>query len=173
MKKYRFLLLDAGPIIKLFELGLWDTFIARCDVTICRTAADEAKWASQDYGDLRIDLEAEAAEGHIHIVDVEISVARAFYEKFDPSYRAILHDGEKETLAFLRSSSEEWLVCAGDKAVFKTLGAMGLSERGVSLEKILTDIGLGRQMDWPYTEGFRLRYTHQGQTDSILNRGLL
>ena len=173
MKKYRFLLLDAGPIIKLFELSLWDAFIARCDVTICRTVADEAKWASQDYGDLQIDLEAEEAKGHIHIVDVEVSTVKAFYEKFDPSYQIILHDGEKETLAFLYTSTEKWLVCAGDKAVFKTLGVMGLSEQGISLEKILADIGLGRQMDWPYTEKFRLQYTRQGQTDSILDRGLL
>lgn len=27
MKKFRFLLLDAGPIIKLFSLGIWDDFI--------------------------------------------------------------------------------------------------------------------------------------------------
>lgn len=173
MKKYRFLLLDAGPIIKLFELGLWDTFVAKCDITICRTVADEAKWASQDYEDICIDLEVEEAKGHIRIVDVKVSTVKAFYENFDRSYQAILHDGEKETLAFLCDSTENWLVCAGDKAVFKTLGAMGMSERGVSLEKVLADIGLGRQVDWSYTEKFRLQHTRQGQTDSIVGRGLL
>ena len=38
MKKFKFLLLDAGPIIKLFELGIWDEFISRCDITVTRTA---------------------------------------------------------------------------------------------------------------------------------------
>ena len=48
MKKYQFLLLDAGPIIKLFELGIWGVFIKRCDVTVSQTVADQAKWASQE-----------------------------------------------------------------------------------------------------------------------------
>jgi hypothetical protein len=34
MRKLPFLLLDAGPIIKLFELGMWEAFIEKCDVTI-------------------------------------------------------------------------------------------------------------------------------------------
>jgi hypothetical protein len=41
MKKFQFLLLDAGPIIKLFELGLWDKFIEKCDVTIPRTIVED------------------------------------------------------------------------------------------------------------------------------------
>jgi hypothetical protein len=57
MKKFRFLLLDAGPIIKLFELGIWDRFIGKCEVTISRIVADEAKWASQEFEDIRIDME--------------------------------------------------------------------------------------------------------------------
>lgn len=32
MKKFQFLLLDAGPIKKLFELGLWDKFIESCEL---------------------------------------------------------------------------------------------------------------------------------------------
>ena len=39
MKKSPFLLLDAGPIIKLFELGIWEVFIGRCDVTFSKTVA--------------------------------------------------------------------------------------------------------------------------------------
>jgi hypothetical protein len=173
MKKFQFLLLDTGPIIKLFELGIWDAFIAKCDVTVCRTIVDEAKWASHDIEDVRIDLEGDERDGRIQVVDVELAVAKAFYDKFDLSYQAVLHDGEKETLAFLCDSAGEWLVCAADKAVFKILGAIGKSERGVSLEKVLSGIGLARELEWPYTEEFRLRYTHLGQADSIQDRGLL
>ena len=54
MKKIQFLLLDAGPIIKLFELGVWDAFIKNCDVTVCRIVANEAKYASQEYEDIRM-----------------------------------------------------------------------------------------------------------------------
>ncbi|MHC4517423.1 MAG: hypothetical protein ACYTAS_02435 [Planctomycetota bacterium] len=171
MKKFQFLLLDAGPIIKLFELGIWDKFISRCDVTICRTVAEEAKWATRDMEDICIDLERDEEEGRIRVVDVQLSLAKAFYDKFDTSYQAMLHDGEKETLAFLFNSSEDWRVCAADKAIFKVLGVMGRSKQGASLEKILTQIGLGRQLNWPYTEKFRQQYTRLGQTDSIQDQG--
>lgn len=172
MKKFRFLLLDAGPIIKLFELGIWNAFIAKCDVTVCRTVAEEAKWASRDIKDIRIDLEGDECDGRIHVVDVGLTIAKAFYDRFDLSYQAVLHDGEKETLAFLCNSEEEWLVCAADKAVFKTLGTIGKSERGISLEKVLSKVGLGRQLGWPYNEEFRMRYTRLGQADSIQDQGL-
>ncbi len=140
---------------------------------MCRTVVDEAKWASQEFEDIRIDLEGDERDGRIRIVDVELAVANAFYNRFDLSYQAILHDGEKETLAFLCDSAGEWLVCAADKAVFRILGAIGKSERGVSLEKVLSEVGLSRQLDWPYSEEFRLRYTRLGQADSVRDQGLL
>jgi len=171
MKKFRFLLLDAGPIIKLFELGIWDEFISRCDVTVCRTVAEEARWASQELEDIRIDLEREEQEGRIRVVDVELSVVKAFYDKFDALYQAVIHDGEKETLAFLDSVSERWLVCAGDKAVFRVLGLLGKAEQGISLEEVLEQIGLGRHLDWPFTKRFRNKFTSSGQTDAIQGGG--
>ena len=132
MKKFRFLLLDAGPIIKLFELGIWDQFIARCDITVCRTVVEEAKWASQEFTDVQIDLDDDQREGRICIEEVDLSVAKKFHDKFNASYRTIIHDGEKETLAFLFSSSEEWLLCTGDGSVFRTLGLLGKAQQGVS-----------------------------------------
>lgn len=172
MKKFRFLLLDAGPIIKLFELGIWDQFIARCDVTVCRTVVDEAKWASQEFTDIRIDLDSDEREDRIRVEDIELSVAKRFHGRFDSSYRTIIHDGEKETLAFLCNSSEEWFVCTADGGVFRTLGLLGRAEQGVSLEKVLTQIGLGRSVEWKYSERFRLKYTSLGQADAIQGQGL-
>jgi hypothetical protein len=57
MEKLQFLLLDAGPIIKLFSLGIWDSFIKNCDVTVSQIVADQAKYASQEFEDICIDLE--------------------------------------------------------------------------------------------------------------------
>jgi hypothetical protein len=172
MKEFRFLLLDAGPIIKLFRFGLWDDFIEKCDVTICSTVAHQSKWTSQENTDTCIDLEPYNQANRIRLVDVELSAVEAFYEKFDLSYKADLHPGEKETLAFLDSSSEPWLVCAADGAVFRALGLLGKGEQGVSLEKVLAEIGLGRELEWQYTERFRQKYTSLGQMDCIQGGGL-
>lgn len=170
MKKFRFLLLDAGPIIKLFEAGLWDDFIGKCDVTVCRTVADEAKWASRETEDTVIDLDPFYADGRIRIQDVELAAIKTFHDKFDRLYKAELHDGEKETLAFLCSCSENWHVCAADKAVFRTLGFLGKGQQGISLEKLLAEIGLGRRVEWKFTETFCQKYTALGQVDSVQSR---
>jgi len=171
MKKFRFLLLDAGPIIKLVELGTWDEFLNRCDVTVCRTVAEEAKWASRESEDVCIDLGSCEKKERIHVEDVEVSAAKAFFDRFDFSYKAVLHDGEKETLAFLDSSLEPWRVCSSDAAVFRILGLLGRAEAGVSLEEVLQQIGLGRPLEWKHSEPFRRKYTSLGQTDSVQGKG--
>jgi len=174
MKKFQFLLLDAGPIIKLFELNIWVDFVKRCDVTICRTVANQAKYASQEFEDIRIDLEPFEEEGLIKIFDSEPSVNRASYEKFSEQYKAIIHDGEKQMLAYLCDSLENWLVCSADGAIFRVLGLLGRIEQGISLEEILEETGLSQNnLEWEYTKKFRKKYTRKGQIDFTQGQGLL
>jgi len=182
MKRYQFLLLDAGPIIKIFELGIWEAFIENCDVTICRIVADEAKWASQEFEDIRIDLDSYEKQDLIDIEDVSLSIVKSFYDILSPQYRDSIHDGEKETLAFLFDSSADWRICSADRAVFCTLGLLGKAEQGISLEEVLKTLGIGpgsiwenitpRDKDWKYTKKFREKWTHKGQMDFIQDRGL-
>jgi hypothetical protein len=173
MRKLQFLLLDTGPIIKLFELGIWEEFISRCDVTVSRTVAEESKYASREFEDICIELESYTAQSRIKIIDVELSNIRIFRDKFDLTNRAIIHTGELETLAFMHTSSENWKVCAADHVVFRVLGLLGKSEQGISLEEILKQIGLyNRNLEWQYTKKFREHYTRLGQKDFIQDRGL-
>jgi len=173
MKKFQFLLLDAGPVIKLFELGIWDEFIKKCDVTITRTIANEAKWASQDFEDIRIDIESYENQGLVKIADLSPSDIKPFIERFNAAYSTIIHDGEKEVLAFLNNSRENWLLCSSDGAVFKVLGLIGKSEQGISLQEIFEQIGLSRTLEWKYTREFREKHTRIGQMDSIQGKGLI
>jgi len=173
MKKFRFLLLDAGPIIKLFELEIWDSFIKNCDVTISQTVANQAKYASQEFEDVCIDVEPYKEQGLIKIIDVTPSVVKTFYQNFNLRYKADIHDGEKETLAFLCDSSEDWRVCSADGAVFRVLGLLGKGNQGVSLEEVLNKIGLSQHLEPKYTKDFRVKYTRLGQIDSVQDQGLL
>jgi hypothetical protein len=166
MKKFQFLLLDAGPIIKLFELGIWVQFIKACDVTITRTVAeDEVVFASK--GDNKEYIDLMPYEGQINIVDVKPAVVITFYNKFNLLYKDIIDPGDNETLAFLFASSDNWRVCAADHAVFRILGLLNKSEVGISLEEVLQDVGLSHQLEWQYTKKFREKYTRMGQIDSI------
>ncbi len=111
MKRFPFLLLDAGPIIKLFSMGIWDNFIKYCDVSVSRIIADEEALYTEA-GEKPIDLKPYEQQGRIRILDVETSTVKAFYEKFDRLYKVDVHPGERETLAFLVSSTDNWLVCS-------------------------------------------------------------
>ena len=172
MKRFQFLLLDAVTVIGLFELDLWDTLIEKCDVTITRIVANEAKYASQDLEDIRIDLEPYEQRGLIKIVDVEINMVKIFYDLFGPTYAETIDPGERESLALLHSSDKPWKLCSSDKVVFKVVGLLGKTEQGISLEEILKQIGLSRKLSWKYTKKFREKWTHQGQMDSIQSQGL-
>lgn len=177
MKRFQFLLLDAGPIIKLFELGIWDKFIEKCDVTIARTVAEvEVVFANKEGDKEYIDFALEPWEqkGLIKIVDVELSIVEAFYKRFDPLYKDIIHAGEKETLAFLCNSSEDWQVCAADGAVFRVLGLLGKSDQSISLEEVLKKVGLSQSnLGQRYTKKFRKKWTQIGQADYIQEQNLL
>jgi len=170
MKKFQFLLLDAGPIIELFRQGIWDEFVQRCDITLAQTVVEEAKWASQKFEDVRIELEPDETEGAIRVFDLELSKFDSFLKTFGQQLKQIdIHSGEKETLAFLYDSTENWRVCAADKAVFRFLGMTGKGESGISLEEILKKIGLVKQLDWEFTKRFRKKFTRIGQVNGIQN----
>lgn len=172
MKKFQFLLLDAGPIIKLFELGIWEKFIECCDVTTGRIIAEnETVYANKNGGREYIEfgLKFWEEKGLIKIIDLRASEVLLFCEKILQN-KYIIHPGEKEILAFLYNSSENYKLCAADQAVFRVLGYLGKGSLGISLEEILKAIGLSKGgLEWQYTKEFRQRFTQKGQIDSVQN----
>ncbi len=173
----KLLLLDAGIVIGLHELGVWDNLLQRCDVTLTRTVAEDEVIFWYDESGQRHYIEQKVRDDikmeRITCIDVPLNKIAAFRTKFDPSYLDRLDEGEAESLAFLLSSEEEWLISSSDSIVFKVLGKLGLAERGISLEEILQQVGLGRRVHRKYTKEFRLKFTQQGQQDSITGTGLL
>lgn len=177
MRKLQFLLLDAGPIIKLFELGIWDEFINMCDVTIVRTVAeDEVVFASKAEGKEYIDfgLQPWVEKGLIKIIDVEPREVKAFYEKSNIRGKYDIHPGEMESLTFLFGISGDWKFCSSEGPAFAILGFLGKSDQGISLEETLQEIGRKQSsLEWRYSKKFREKYTRLGQVDSIQGKGLL
>ena len=158
----------------MFELGIWDKFIEKCDVTISRTVAEqEVVFASKDDDREWIDLSSYEKRNAIRVVDLEPKAVQQFLDKFDLWYKADIHVGEKEALAFINTSSQEWKICASDGAVFRVLGLLGKGEQGISLEELLKAIGLGGNLEWQYTKKFRDKYTTMGQIDATQGQGLV
>lgn len=178
MPRLKLLLLDAGIVIGLHELGVWDNLLQLCDVTLTRTVAEDEVSCWDDESGQRHYIDQQKFQddikaGRVTCIDVPLSQIAAFRTKFDPSYLDRLDPGEAESLAFLLASEEEWLISSSDSIVFKVLGRFALAERGISLEEILQQVGLGRSVDWKYRKAFRLKYTQDGQQDSITGTGLL
>ena len=178
MKKFQFLLLDAGPIIKLFELDLWEEFIKNYDVTIVRTVAENevvffTKGEEKEYIDFGLGPWVE--KDLIKIVDVGPLEVKNFYDKSNIRNKYDIHPGELESLAFLYGRiSEDWKFCSSDGPAFAVLGFLEISDRGISLEEILLEMGRTKiSLEWQYTKKFREKYTRVGQTDSIQGKGLL
>jgi len=174
MPKFQLLLLDAGVIIAAHELGIWSRLINKCTISITRTVLEQVTYYWRDERDnpYQIDLSNDIVEQKIQIIDVPLDQVKIFRLKFDPTYLDRMDPGETDSLAYLCHASEQWLILSGDGFVFRILGRLARSDQGISLEEILEKIGLGRAVKWQFTKEFRLKYTKQGEQDSITGQGL-
>jgi len=174
MKKLRFLLLDANVVIHLFEIGLWDKVVERCEVLLSRIVAEqEAQFYETEDGEkIYFDLQLHVDIGQITVIDVQASDFRSFLELFDPTYLERLDPGEAESLAYLASSENPCLLCSSDAIVFRVLAQLRRAEQGISLEEVLQSIGLGRELPKQFAKAFRRVWTKRGQEEMIRGIGL-
>lgn len=174
MPKFKLLILDAGVVIRLHELGIWQQVLDQCDVHLSRIVAEKEVLFEPDdeggYGD-DIDLSPDINNGKVLVFDVAASELKSFRDQFDPLYLGDLDDGEAESLAYMVQQTDDFLISSGDAIVYRVLGNLGRSDQGISLEEILQKIGLGRQLEWAYSKAFREKYTNDGAADMIQGRG--
>ena len=168
-KKFRLLLLDANIVIKLFAMGLWDRLLEHCDVHLSRTIATvEAHFFEDDEGQRHdFDLSGYETSGAITVFDVTLAQNAELTKHFDAAYLERFDPGEREALAHLVTSSEQYVICSADSIVFKVLGFLQRGEQGISLEEILQKTGFARQMEWQFTKAFREKYTQDGFRDKL------
>jgi hypothetical protein len=173
MKRFRFLLLDANVVIKRFELGLWSRVLDKCHVLLSRTVAEsEARFfVDDDDGQHAIDLTADIASHRVESVDVDLAELRRFSGRFDPTYLEKLDPGETESLAYLGSSLDPCRICSSDAIVFRVLAQLTRSDDGLSLDEVLSQIGLGRSLPPQFTKSFRERWRKQGEEERIRGIG--
>ena len=173
--KFRLLLVDANIIIELFHLGIWDTFLAACDVHLSETVFDEAHFFEDDDGERHsINLQAYRDSGQIivhavpasQLVALRSTLGMTLLEKMDP--------GEAELLCVLDSAPPggDYLICSADAVIFRYLGATHRSGQGISLEEILTKIGVTKPLDSLYRKAFRERYSQLGFTQGITGQAV-
>lgn len=174
MSKLKLLILDAGVVIYLHEIGLWNQVVSNCDLYLSRIVAEKEvlfQKSERDEYNYDIDLSPLIKSGVITVFDVSVSDLKTFRDQFDLLYLGDLDDGESESLAYLVKQSPDFLISSGDAIVYRVLGNLNRGDQGISLEEILQKLGLGRAVTNPYTKRFREQYTKQGQQDIIRERG--
>ncbi len=172
MPKLKLLILDAGVVIRLHELGIWSQVHNHCEIYLSRIVAEkEVLYQQGDEYDEDIDLSPDINGGRIQVFDVTVSDLRDFRNRFDPLYLGDLDDGEAESLAYMMMQAENFLISSGDAIVYRVLGNMNFANQGISMEEILQKIGMGRGLEWPYSKAFREKYTKDGETDMVQGRG--
>ncbi len=173
MKKFNLLLLDSSVVIHLFRLGIWENVIKQCDIHLAETVVDEARFYLDDEG-LRhdFDLPSYATSGAISVFHVMPSDLDVFRTQFDRTYLERLHAGETESLAYLLvQPARKCVICSADKIVYRVLGAIRLSDRGISLEEVLQGVGLGRALPHYFGKSYRERWTTRGFQNGIQGIG--
>ena len=173
MKKFPLLLLDANVVILLFEEGIWEQVVGVCDIHLAATVVGEAKYYEDRQGCRhRIDLASYERRGVISIHSEPVSSISSLKARFGADILDRLDDGEAESLAIICRSSDEFNMCSSDHIVFRILGALGVSERGISLAEVLQVAGLARQLPRQFTKEFRDEWTKKGFTDGIQGFGM-
>ena len=159
------LILDANVIFHLFKIELWEKVIESYDVLVAGTVSQqEVKY----YDDLQMrphtcDLEPYSEKNLITIFELEPSDLKVFRNKFDPLYLERLDPGETESLAYLIiKENEEIMLCSSDAIVFRILGALRISDKGISLEEVLQYIGLTRNLEPYFRKRSREKWSRTG-----------
>jgi len=153
-------------------MGLWGPLSERYEIHLSEVVSDEAQFFESGEGRKYIDLNSLVEDGRITISCASIAAVKAFRDRFDLDYFSRLDPGEAESLTILLREEARYRFCSADAIVFKVLGNLGKSELCISLEMVFSQVGLGREVDWPYTEEFRKRYLQEGALDRIQDRGL-
>ena len=173
MSKLNLLILDANVIIHLHDAGIWKRFIDTCDVHLPETVVEEAAFHDDDHGRHYIDLSDDIASGRVATFAVSLAALRVFRSRFDSLYIDQLDPGELEALAYLCDAEEQFLISSGDAIVYRVLGRWSRGDQGISLEEILTKIGLQLpRLPHQFTKRFRETMTGRGFEDLMQGRGL-
>jgi hypothetical protein len=174
-KKPLIFLLDAGPVIRLHELSLWNDVIDRADLVVPGLIArEEVHFYTSPEGKKRIDLGDQAAQNLIRVIDVDLVELAETQALFDASIRDSVHPGEMEALTVLRLW--EGAVpgfCTADRLATIALCLLGFAETALSLEELLEHVGLGRTVGpkW-YGERAMQDWLKEGRARRITREGL-
>jgi hypothetical protein len=169
-------LLDAMIIITAHEKGIWLSLIEAFEIVVSSIIArDEALFYSEKEGGIpkAIDLPKLTADGKITELAATVEELKRLSNIFDPIFIEGLHAGESEALALLLAGKAgEALFCTSDAKAIQALAMIGLSEQGISFERLIKTSGLSRDLPDHFGEYFFKRNIRSGQENRLTGAGM-
>lgn len=144
MKNSLLVILDANIIIIAHKENYWPTLLNQYRLAIPSTVLhDEVFFFGTDEGaNKAIRLQPYIASGKLQELTATVKELDAFRKSVHKNFLPSIDPGEEEALALLKSSAyQQYSFCTGDALAIQALAALGMSSRGVSLEKLLTSAG--------------------------------
>ncbi|MBS3787917.1 MAG: hypothetical protein V5A79_02230 [Candidatus Bipolaricaulota bacterium] len=180
MTKKPSFLVDANVIVYSYGIGVWNDMLAEAKiVTASSIVQDEAKFYSQEWEKIMIDLPGLAKSGKLQEVDPTVSQIEKLQDRFGEYFVEGIDEGERDILAYiLTAENVEANFCSADRIALDALAMLGMGNLGISLKEILKIIGyqksdLGDEYKKPYLEkcfeeGRQNRITGLGLSDNEL-----
>lgn len=136
------MLLDAVIVINAHEKGYWESLYNAHQICLPGTIIEnELHYFTSDRGKEHLSVVNLLKENKILRIDAEISHIQKLTQKISDDFMKGLDPGELEALAILLSKEHQNLLFStADKAAIKTLGLLGLSTRGISVEELLNTL---------------------------------
>ncbi len=174
--KPKCVLLDADIIIDAYQLGVWQKLTEQFELLVPSIVIhDEALFFSHRTGGQHedINLRSQVADAKITELTATSEELASIFGIFDRVFIETLHPGETEALALLKANrAGEACFCTGDGCAIQALAMIGMSERGISMEKLLASIGLRKSLKRQLTENFFKQHRTTGQEKRITCEGL-
>jgi len=143
-------LLDTTAIIEAHRQGIWKPLVNGFRLATVEKCIEEVDTGNLVAGErLEIDTGRLRREMMVYQVD-DATMAEAVLSS--EGKLQILHDGEKELLAYATNVSGIFYISSQDRACVRVGAKMGLLDRFVSLEEMAEAVGRKRlPLPWQYT----------------------
>lgn len=138
-------LLDADVIIDLLGFGLFDTIVERHEIYVASTIIGEVQSYKNKGRKYRINFREKYVDsGKIKELSAEaIEISGTVLSKIPKIWQQTIHVGEIESLTIL-VREENLTFCTCDANAISALPFLGVSERCISVERLIQEAGLKR-----------------------------
>lgn len=170
MTRPRLILLDTNVVLRLFELGIWESVTKRFRIVLTEAVVEESQFFIRDGKRIDIDWAPILAAGTVEVRQVPLREIKRFKARFDATYLERFDPGETEAMTLMQSERDS-SICSADAIVWRVLGNTGDGERGISLEELLQQAGLPKPLPERFTRAFRDKWTRKGRSERFMGYG--